>query len=76
MLTYATRRNRYIAALWPVLCNGIIVGVVLALTAKLPMLLTMAQVALGEVAVVYTVGLIMLSALNKLPARYLGLEAR
>lgn len=76
VLTYATRRNRYIAALWPVLCNGIIVGVVLALTAKLPMLLTMAQVALGEVAVVYTVGLIMLAALNKLPARYLGLEAR
>ena len=51
-------------------------GLVLALTCELPMALTMAEVALGELAVVYTVGLILLAALGKVPGRYLGLEGR
>ena len=76
VLTYATRRNRYIAAAWPVICNGVIVGLVLALTCELPMALTMAEVALGELAVVYTVGLILLAALGRVPGRYLGMEGR
>lgn len=75
-MTYATRRNRIVAAIWPVACNGVIVGAVLALTAQLPVALTMGQVALGEVAVVYTVGMAMLAALNRVPAKYLGTLAR
>lgn len=75
-MTYATRRNRIVAAIWPVTCNGVIVGAVLALTAQLPVALTMGQVALGEVAVVYTVGMAMLAALNRVPAKYLGTLAR
>ena len=59
-----------------VACNGVIVGAVLALTAQLPVALTMGQVALGEVAVVYTVGMAMLAALNRVPAKYLGTLAR
>lgn len=76
LMTYITRRRRLVAAIWPVACNGVIVGAVLSLTANLPVALTMGQVALGEVAVVYTVGMAMLAALNRVPARYLGTLAR
>ena len=75
ILTYATRRNKILAAFWPVLCNTVIVGLVLALTLDLPVLLTMGEVGLGELAVVYTVGMAMLAALKRVPKKLLGGQA-
>lgn len=72
ILTYATRRNKLLAAFWPVLCNTVIVGLVLALTLDLPVFLTMGEVGLGELAVVYTVGMAMLAALKRVPKKLLG----
>lgn len=75
ILTYATRRNKILAAFWPVLCNTVIVGLVLALTLNLPVFLTMGEVGLGELAVVYTVGMAMLAALKRVPTKLLGGQA-
>ena len=75
ILTYATRRNKILAAFWPVLCNTVIVGLVLALTLDLPVFLTMGEVGLGELAVVYTVGMAMLAALKRVPKKLLGSQA-
>ena len=75
ILTYATRRNKILAAFWPVLCNTVIVGLVLALTLDLPVFLTMGEVGLGELAVVYTVGMAMLGALKRVPKKLLGGQA-
>lgn len=75
ILTYATRRNKILAAFWPVLCNTVIVGLVLALTLDLPVFLTMGEVGLGELAVVYTVGMAMLAALKHVPKKLLGGQA-
>ena len=75
ILTYATRRNKILAAFWPVLCNTVIVGLVLALTLDLPVFLTMGEVGLGELAVVYTVGMAMLAALKRMPKKLLGGQA-
>ena len=75
ILTYATRRNKILAAFWPVLCNTVIVGLVLARTLDLPVFLTMGEVGLGELAVVYTVGMAMLAALKRVPKKLLGGQA-
>ncbi len=75
ILTYATRHNKILAAFWPVLCNTVIVGLVLALTLDLPVFLTMGEVGLGELAVVYTVGMAMLAALKRVPKKLLGGQA-
>lgn len=75
ILTYATRRNKILAAFWPVLCNTVIVGLVLALTLDLPVFLTMGEVGLGELAVVYTVGMAMLAALKRVPKKLMGGQA-
>ena len=69
------RRNKILAAFWPVLCNTVIVGLVLALTLDLPVFLTMGEVGLGELAVVYTVGMAMLAALKRVPKKLLGGQA-
>ncbi|MBE6062134.1 MAG: QueT transporter family protein [Clostridium butyricum] len=45
-----------IASLWPTIFNGIIIGWELNYIADLPLLLTMAQVAIGEFVVVTIVG--------------------
>ena len=75
ILTYATRRNKILASFWPVICNTVIVGLVLALTLNLPVFLTMGEVGLGELAVVYTVGMAMLAALKRVPTKLLGGQA-
>lgn len=46
----------FVASLWPTIFNGIIVGWELSYVAKLPLLLTMAQVAIGEFVVVTIIG--------------------
>ncbi|MBR6954886.1 MAG: QueT transporter family protein [Clostridia bacterium] len=52
-----------LSALWPVLCNGVIVGLVLSLALGLPLLLTMLEVAVGE-AVALLLGLALYQALK------------
>ncbi len=62
--TYALRKKPVLAALCPVVANGVIVGLVLALTLNLPIPLTMAEVAIGEVGAVL-IGVLLLFALKK-----------
>ena len=63
--TYALRRKPLLAALCPVVANGIIVGAMLSVFYALPLWLTMAEVAVGEVAAV-GLGLLLLPALRRL----------
>ena len=69
--TYAFRKNIWLAAACPVVANGLIVGAVLSFVYGLPMLLTMLEVAVGEV-VACLLGIVMVKALEKteLPRRY------
>lgn len=62
--TYALRKKPVLAALCPVLANGLIVGTVLSMTLGLPVALTMGEVALGELVAV-ALGFVLLSALKK-----------
>ena len=62
--TYLLRRKPFLAASCPVISTGVIVGLVLALSANLPLALTMAQVAIGEICAVI-VGFIILSAMKR-----------
>ena len=62
--TYLLRRKPFLAASCPVISNGVIVGLVLALSANLPLALTMVQVAIGEIGAVI-VGFIILSAMKR-----------
>ncbi len=62
--TYLLRRKPFLAASCPIISNGVIVGLVLALSANLPLALTMAQVAIGEIGAVI-VGFIILSAMKR-----------
>ena len=63
--TRALRKKPVLAALCPVVSNGVIVGVVLAKTLHLPLLLTMGSVALGEVVVCLVLGLPLYYALRR-----------
>ncbi|MBQ3156392.1 MAG: QueT transporter family protein [Clostridia bacterium] len=62
--TYLLRKKPLLAAACPVVANAVIVGLVLALSANLPIPLTMLQVALGEIGAV-VLGFILLSALKR-----------
>ena len=62
--TYALRKKPLLAALCPIVANGVIVGSVLSYVWALPLLLTMAEVAIGEVGAVI-IGFVMLAALKK-----------
>lgn len=62
--TYQLRKKPLLAALCPVVANGIIVGVMLAVFYALPLWLTMLEVAVGE-AVAVALGFILLAALRK-----------
>ncbi len=55
----ARTKNLFIASLWPVITNGIIIGVMLNILFKLPLLLTIGQVAFGEFIVVSVAGVIL-----------------
>lgn len=65
---YALRRRPLLAALCPVVANGLIVGLIISLQANLPLALTMLEVAAGEVIVV-ALGLALMQAL-----RHTGLD--
>lgn len=62
--TYLLRKQKWLAALCPVLFNAVIVGAVLSVSFGLPLLLTMLEVGVGELAAV-AIGFILLAALNK-----------
>ena len=62
--TYALRKKPILAALCPVIANGVIVGAVLSLVWGLPLWLTMLEVAIGEVGAVI-IGFALLAALKK-----------
>lgn len=62
--TRALRSKPLLAALCPVISNGIIVGAVLSHVWGLPLWLTMAEVALGETGAVL-IGLALLGAMRK-----------
>ena len=62
--TWALRKKPPLAALCPVIANGVIVGAVLSYVWALPLFLTMAEVAIGEVGAVI-IGFVMLAALKK-----------
>ena len=62
--TYKLRKKPLLAALCPVVANGVIVGVMLAVFYALPLWLTMLEVAVGEAAAV-ALGFILLAALRK-----------
>ncbi len=56
LLTRRLRACVWLAALAPVVCNGVIVGLTLAYLYSLPPALTMATVALGELGACYLLG--------------------
>ncbi len=62
--TYVFRKKPILAAACPVVSNGVIVGLVLALSFNLPVLLTMAEVAVGEIGAV-AIGMIILSGMKR-----------
>ena len=62
--TYRLRKKPLLAALCPVVANGVIVGVMLAVFYALPLWMTMLEVAVGE-AVAVALGFILLAALRK-----------
>ena len=65
ILTRLLRRNQWLAALMPVIMNGLIVGGMLSIVYALPFLATAATVALGEAAVCYMLGLPLVGLLQK-----------
>lgn len=63
MGTYRLREHPLLAAACPVVCNGLIVGVMLSVVYQLPAVLTVAEVAAGEVIAV-ALGYMLLKALK------------
>ena len=62
--TYMLRKKPILAAACPVISNGVIVGMVLALSFNLPIALTMSEVAIGEIGAVL-VGMLILSGIKR-----------
>ena len=62
--TYLLRKKPLLAAACPVVSNGLIVGLTLALSFHLPLLLTMLEVAIGEIGAV-AVGMVILSGMKQ-----------
>ena len=69
LLTYYFRKNRYVAALPPVIVNAIVVGIMLNLVAGFELWSTMGYVALGQLGAVYVLGLPLLKVLEKIDLR-------
>ena len=65
VFTRIFRKNLWLAAFMPVLCNGLMVGAMLSVLYGLPFWLSVGTVALGEAAVCYMLGLPLLHSLQK-----------
>lgn len=72
LLTRRLRGNRLLAALPPVVLNGLIVGALIHLlyTPEIPMALCMLYVAVGEAIACYVVGFLVLAAVKRVPERW------
>lgn len=72
LLTRRLRGNRILAALPPVVLNGLIVGALVHLlyTPEIPMALCMLYVAVGEAIACYVVGFLVLAAVKRVPERW------
>lgn len=72
LLTRRLRGNRLLAALPPVVLNGLIVGALVHLlyTPEIPMALCMLYVAVGEAIACYVVGFLVLAAVRRVPERW------
>lgn len=72
LCTYALRQNKWIAALPPVVFNGLIVGAVVhfCYTPTMALPLCMLSVAFGEAVAVYICGPLLLKALERVPEKY------
>lgn len=68
MLTYGLRKTIWLAAAPPVAVNAVVIGLLLHFVLELPLLPTMATVGLGQLAVVYVLGIPLMLALKKVPA--------
>lgn len=62
--TRALRQHPLLAAACPVVCNGLIVGIMLSLVYQLPALLTVAEVAAGE-AIAVALGYALMKVLRR-----------
>lgn len=62
--TCLLRKKPILAAACPVVSNGVIVGLVLSLSFNLPLLLTMAEVAIGETGAV-AIGMVILGGMKR-----------
>lgn len=60
-------KNKWLAALAPVLFNAVVVGAVISITSGLPYWLTAAQVGVGQAIACYALGIPLLNAIEKLP---------
>ena len=68
LLTYRLRKNVWLAAVPPVLVNAVVVGLMLHFVrADCPCSPPWATVGLGQLAVVYVLGVPMLYALSRVP---------
>ncbi len=67
LLTRRLRKNVYLAALMPVVCNGLVVGVTLYWLYGGSWLLNIATVALGEAVACFALGIPLLRLLQKTP---------
>ena len=72
--TRRLRHNTWLAAAMPVLFNGVIVGAVVhyCYSPAIPLPLCMLSVAVGEAIACFVLGLLLLRALGRVPARALG----
>lgn len=65
LLLISKSKNIFIASIFPVIINGVAVGVGLYLFFDLPLWLSMAQVAIGEFVCVSLVGIVLFKSLEK-----------
>lgn len=72
MCSYALRKNKWLAALPPVIFNGLIVGAVVhfCYTPEMALPLCMLSVAVGEAVAVYVFGMVFLRVLKRIPEKF------
>ena len=67
VMTYGLRKNIWAAAVPPVLVNAVVVGLLLHFVLQLPLLPTMGTVGLGQIVVVYVLGVPLIYTLSRVP---------
>lgn len=67
VLTYGLRKNIWFAAIPPVAVNAVVIGLLLHFVLELPFIPTMASVGLGQLVVIFALGIPLILALQKIP---------